>query len=166
VESRIKNFLTEKPVFSPVTLLARERQALYEYRLVEFADFKGVICAVVEVLPRSKDDARFVYGQVWISTVDRSVLKVRANPRSIAGYSRLEILARQLMAKLFLNLEIEFGVVHQGMRFPNRVVLSELYKGGPLVTRRMGAKGWERLRTEYTYRDYRFFTVDTQVSAE
>jgi hypothetical protein len=46
------------------------------------------------------------------------------------------------------------------------VVLSERYKGGPLVTRHMGSNGWERLRTEYTYRDYKFFTVDTKVSAE
>jgi hypothetical protein len=166
VEFRIKNFLAEKAVFSPVTLLARERQPLYEFRFVKYDKLNRLRCAVIEVLPRRKNDARFVYGQVWIDTSDHSVLKIKANPRSVAGYDKLEFIARNLMAKLFLSLEIHFNIVHQGIRFPDSIILSELYKGGPLITRHMGSRGWERLKTEYTYKNYKFFVVDTKVSAE
>ena len=165
VKFRIKSFLTEKAVFSPVTLLARERQPLYEYRFLEYAKLNGIKCAVIETLPRSREDARFVYGQAWISLDDFSVLRIKANPRSIAGYGKLKQLAQNLQTRLFLSLEIWFGVSHRGIRYPDRVVLSEAYKGGPLI-RKMGSKGWERLRTEYTYKNYKFFTVDTKVSAE
>lgn len=166
VEFRIKNFLAEKAVFSPVTLLARERQPLYEFRFVKYDKLNRVRCAVIEVLPRRKNDARFVYGQVWIDTSDHSVLKIKANPRSVAGYNKLEFIAKNLMAKLFLSLEIHFNIVHQGIRFPDSVILSELYKGGPLITRHMGSKGWERLKTEYTYQNYEFFVVNLKISAE
>lgn len=171
VVARMKAFLAEKAVFAPVTLFARERQPLYEYRFIAYEKMKGVRCAVLEVLPRSQEDARYVYGQAWIDMADYSVLKIKANPRSIGGYEKLQAIAKQLAAKLFLSLEITFNQVHDGIRFPDQVVLSERYKGGRLmfVDRSgktsylmMGSDGWERNRTEYSYQDYRFFEVGVQ----
>jgi hypothetical protein len=171
----LQAFLSEKAVFSPFTLLARERQPLYEYRFVGNDKLAGQACAVIEALPRNQEDAQFVYGQVWIDSQDYSILKIKANPRSISGYNQLQYIAKKLGSKLFLDLDIGFGVIHNGLRFPDKVILSELYKGGRLVyrdnrgrlsTRRIGPKGWERNRTEYTYSKYKFFNVDVQVSEQ
>ncbi|MCK4835181.1 MAG: hypothetical protein KAT17_01005, partial [Candidatus Aminicenantes bacterium] len=163
---KIKAFLTEKAVFAPVTLLANERQKFYEFRFVKYEKLKGVRCAVIEVLPRSKSNAQFIYGQVWIDTSDYSIVKIKANPRSIVGYNKLQYIARSLGSKLFLSLEISFNKIYQGIRFPDSVVLSELYKGGIQIYRKIGPKGWERNRTEYSYKDYQFFVVGLKVSAE
>jgi VWFA-related protein len=164
-------FLSEKAVFAPITLFAGERQLFYEYRFVDHDKLNGVPCAVIEVLPRSREEARYVYGQAWIDLADHAVLKIKANPRSILGYEKLQALARQLRSRLFLNLEITFNRAHAGIRFPDRVVLSERYKGGGMEYtdsqgrqqyERFGTDGWERNRTEFTYKDYRFFEVGVQ----
>jgi hypothetical protein len=170
-KATLRAFLSEKAVFAPITLFAKERQLLYEYRFVKYEKFKRVRCAVVEVLPRVREEAQYVYGQAWIDLADNSVLRIKANPRSIVGYDKLQALARQLHAKLFLELEITFNQSHAGIRFPDRVVLSERYKGGRLeytdyfgrmISKPIGSGGWERSRIEYSYQDYRFFVVDVQ----
>ena len=169
----MRAFLSEKAVFAPTTLFAKERQPLYDYRFIEYDRVKGVRCAVIEVLPRVQEEAQYVYGQAWIDLESHSVLKIKANPRSILGYERMEAIARQLHSRLFLELEITFNQVHAGIRFPDRVVLSERYKGGRLQytdffgrmkSKPIGAEGWERSRIEYSYQDYRFFVVDVQSS--
>jgi hypothetical protein len=156
-------FLAEKAVLTPIDLFAWERQPFYAYRFIAYEKMKGVRCAVIEVLPRSQEDTRYVYGQAWIDTTDHSVLKIKVNPRSVAGYEKLQAIARKLNAKLYLNLEISFERTHNGMRFPNVIVISERYKGGQLhLAAKLGPEGWERNRTEYTYKDYRFFEVGVQ----
>ena len=170
-EATLGAFLSERAVFAPLTLFSRERQPLYEYRFVDYNEVDGVRCALIEVFPKSQEDARYVYGQAWIDTRDHSVVKIKANPRSIVGYEKLQVLAKLLAAKLFLSLEISFNQVHAGLRYPDRVILSERYKAGRFIVAnrqgqtnhlRMGPEGWERNRTEYIYKDYRFFEVGVQ----
>jgi len=156
-------FLAEKAVFAPIDMFARERQMFYEYRFIAHEKLKGVRCAVIEVLPRSREGARYVSGQAWIDTADHSVLKIKVNPRSVVGYEKLQAIARNLTAKLFLTLEISFEQVHAGLRFPDAIVIREMYKGGQVIAR-LGPQGWERNRTEYYYKDYRFFEVGVQVT--
>jgi hypothetical protein len=158
-------FLAEKVVFVPIDLFARERQPLYEYRFIAYEKKKGIRCAVIEILPRNPEDTRLVNGQAWIDMADHSVLKIQVNPRSVVGYEKLQAIARDLNAKLHLNLEISFEKTHIGLRFPSLIVISERYRGGKLhMAAQVGLEGWERNRTEYSYRDYRFFEVGVQTT--
>jgi len=160
---RVQSFLAARPVFAPLTLLERSRQRRYEFHFIEYDTLRGRRFAVVEALPRQGADAQFVYGKIWIDTVDFSVARIEVNPVSIGRYSQLLHLARLMQARLFLSLEIEFDMNHRGIRFPTRILLSERYKGGPVILRARGQKGWERNQTEYSYKKYRFFTVDAEV---
>lgn len=155
-------FLAEKAVFAPIDMFARERQMFYEYRFIAHEKLKGVRCAVIEVLPRSRESARYVSGQAWIDMVDHSVVRIKVNPRAVVGYEKLQAVAKNLKAKLFLTLDIRFEKTHAGLRFPDAILISELYKGGLLDA--AGLIGWERNRTEYSYHDYRFFEVGVQVT--
>jgi hypothetical protein len=163
---KLGEFISERAIFAPLTLLENKRQPIYTFKLIKFEKVKGILCAVLEAVPKQKEEAIFVYGQVWINADDFSVMKIKANPRSIKGFQHLNTIARSLMAKLFLDLEIHFDRIYIGIRFPSQVILKEVYKGGPHITRYRGSKGWERNNTVYTYHDYRFFKVGVDVIEE
>ena len=53
-------FMAEKAVFAPIDMFARERQPYYRYRFIAHEKLKGLRCAVIEVLPRSYEGARYI----------------------------------------------------------------------------------------------------------
>jgi hypothetical protein len=157
-------FFSQRAIFSPLTLLARERQERYHFRFIRFDTRKDRAAAVIEVIPKYEEQENTIYGNVWIDLADYSVLKIEANPRSINGYQSLIKIEKQLNARLFLTLEIHFDKLRDGIRFPTEVLMLEQYKGGRYVSTYKGPKGWERNRTTFTYTDYQFFDVKMEVS--
>jgi hypothetical protein len=156
-------FLSSKAVFGPITLLDRERQNNYHFRLLGTRELKGRSTAIIEAYPKNKKDAQFIYGKIWIDREDFSILKIKANPNSILGYDKLEKLAEQLNTRLFLNLETEFFEIRNGIRFPTQIHFEESYKGGPFIGKYRGSRKWTRTDTLTTYSDYLFFKVDMDV---
>ncbi|MFC2155764.1 hypothetical protein ACFLRB_04660 [Acidobacteriota bacterium] len=163
--NKIVYFLTERAVFGPVTLLSKERQGNFDYKLIKIEKYKKRRFAVIEAIPKNKN-VHFPYGKAWIDTEDYSVKKIKVDPRSIGGYEKLLPLSRQLQARLVLSCEVEYGQILNGLRFPTRVEISETYKGGPIVLRTKGYQGWERSKTVFTYDDYKFFDVEMSVTNE
>ena len=161
--AHLQSFMSSRVVFAPLTLFGESRQQRYDFKFVKYDKFKGKRCAVIEAMPLARTDSQFVFGQVWLDDGDHSVRKIVVNPRSIGRYEQLHQLAGYLAAKLFLTMEIEFDQAYRGLYFPTRIVLSESYKGGPLISRMRGGRGWERNRTVFTYTKYRFFEVATEV---
>jgi len=157
-------FFSEKAIFAPTTILARERQGKHNFRFLRFDTVNGRATAVIEAIPKEKEETAAVYGTLWIDTEDFSVLKTSADPRSIRGYRELKRLAKKLRAKLHLSLVTEFNEIRGGIRFPTRVSLLEKYKGGRYILWRGGAAGWERNQTAFTYSDYQFFNVQVDVT--
>lgn len=159
-------FLSDKPIFGPVTILAADRQSRYHFRFLSHQELQGRPVAVIEALPKSESDAAYVYGKIWIDTENFSILKIKVNPNSIVGYSRLKKFAQQLNTKLFLDLETEFFKFRDDIRFPTSIRFIEMYKGGPLITSRRGTKGWRRTQTISNYTDYMFFNIDMKVTID
>ncbi|UCH98043.1 MAG: hypothetical protein JSV88_14645, partial [Candidatus Aminicenantes bacterium] len=79
-------------------------------------------------------------------------------------YQQLKDLAKKLRTRLYLSLVSEFDEIRQGIRFPTKVSMIEKYKGGRIISGYRGSKGWERTLTEFTYTDYQFFNVQTDVT--
>ncbi|MGD2088032.1 MAG: hypothetical protein PVH61_17770 [Candidatus Aminicenantes bacterium] len=159
-------FFSERAVFAPITLLAAERQHMYDYRFIRYDKRKGRPAVVIEVIPKHDLPEPSIFGKVWIDGENYSVLGIEADPRSIKGYQALKQIGEGLNARLNLTLEIEFDRLHNGIRFPTRVHLMEKYKGGPHVSALKSASGWERNRTIFTYQDYQFFDVKVEVSID
>ncbi len=157
-------FFSERVIFAPYTLLARERQGMYNIRFLGYDTYKNLRAAVIEVLPRNPGNGGSLYGKVWIDTRDYTVLKMEADPRSINGYSALKDIEIKIRTRLFLTMEIEFNEIHGGIRYPTHIQVVEKYKGGRYVTMYSGTRGWERNRTTFTYSDYRFFDVNVEVT--
>jgi VWFA-related protein len=161
-------FFSEKAVFAPLTILAQERQQMYDFRLIRYDKRKGRPAVVIEAIPKNNHDQQeySIYGKVWIDEENYSVLGIEADPRSIKGYQALKEIGERLNARLNLTLEIEFDQLHNGIRFPTKVHMLEKYKGGPHVLTLKGHSGWERNRTTFTYKDYQFFDVKVEVSID
>ena len=161
---KTNTFFSEKAVFAPITILDRTRQDRYNFQFIRFDERNGRRAAVIEALPKDPGETAAVYGNLWIDREDFSLLKIEADPKSIRGYGALKELARKLRTRLHLSLEVDFDLQQEGIRFPTKVVFLEKYKGGGLISMHQGPKGWERSRTEFTYSDYRFFSVQTDVT--
>jgi hypothetical protein len=163
IKNRIKSFLVKGAYFGPLTMVSEENQNKYNYRLINYDKINGKKCAIIEAIPKNKSTTKTVYGKIWIDLDDYSVHNIEANPESVRGYEKMYNFARKLMSKLVLTLKIEYKKVRQGLRYPTRVIIRELYKGGPVIIKHEGGKGWEKNKTEYIYKNYRFFEVDTEV---
>ena len=149
-------FLAERPLFLPITLLDSGRWELYDYRFDRYDKHKGRRAAVIEVTPKNPEETPTTYGTLWIDMEDFSLLKIEADPRSLRGYNEMNQLAKKLQTKLYLTLESEYEDIYNGIRFPGKIRVLELYKGGPFISEHRGAKGWERNRVVFTFSGYRF----------
>jgi hypothetical protein len=157
-------FFSEKAVFAPITILDPIRQDRYNFQFIRFDDLNGRRAAVIEALPKDPVETATIYGTLWIDMEDFSLVKIEANPESIRNYRLLKDLALKLRTRLHLSMEVDFDLQQEGIRFPTKVVFLEKYKGGGLISMYQGPKGWERTRTEFTYSDYQFFSVQTDVT--
>lgn len=163
---KTNTFFSEKAVFAPVTILDRTRQDRYNFQFIRFDERNGRSAAVIEALPKDPGETATIYGTLWIDREDFSLLKIEADPKSIRGYGALKELAVKLRTRLYLSLEIDFDRQQKGIRFPTKINFLEKYKGGRVIYRNQGAKGWERTHTEFVYSDYQFFSVQTDVTVQ
>ena len=165
VTRMIYSFLAQRIMFGPLTLLAEEQQNKYDYRLLCFEKHKDRHYAVIEAMPKKKKDVSRIFGKVWVDTEDFSVRKIQLDPKAIQGYKSLLKHARKLRTRLYLDCDIEYDEINDGIRFPTRFTISEKYKGGPNLIGAIGNKTWERNRKNITYTDYKFFDVQTEVKS-
>jgi hypothetical protein len=149
-------FQVRNVLFGPLGLLSEFSQGYHDYRFVEEAEDQGEKVAVVEAIPRKAFATVHGYGRLWINEGDGSVLKIEWNPASVANVEVLEARAKSYQAHLSIALITEYGIEKNGLRFPSRDTSEEAY-----VSR--DGKKFVRSRTTVIYRDYRFFTVETDV---
>jgi hypothetical protein len=158
--------------YMPATLLAGEKQHMYQYRLLgrEMINNKSAwqIAAILRV-PGS-----IPWGNVWISEADGSVLKIQVNQTSIVGFEKLAQHAFEHGFMPEIATIHEYGLEKDGVRFPTRTTFLERYKpnraadGTPSVPvgTEPGGKAraaFERSRTSFEYKDHLFFSVATSV---
>lgn len=161
--------------YMPVTLLAREKQPLYRYRLVdkEIINNKSVWhIAVVRRFPHS-----IPWGEIWVGEEDGIVWKIQLDQTSIVGFEKLaqKAIDRDLLPDITTIHEYELK--QKGMCFPSKTTFVERYKTYEGATKKKvsGAEtemvggeqsSPERSRTYFEYKDYRFFSVSTSVTEE
>jgi hypothetical protein len=147
--------------YMPVTLVAREKQHLYQYRLLgqEKVNNKNVLhVSALRRVPGS-----IPWGDVWIREEDGVVIKIQVDQTSIVRFQKL---AQRAIDQGFLP-EIttvhEYSLERNGICFPSRTTFSERYisygesPGG-------GNSSGERSRTYFEYSGYQFFSVSTSVA--
>ncbi|MCK5220886.1 MAG: hypothetical protein KAR14_04850 [Candidatus Aminicenantes bacterium] len=159
-------FLNEKVVFAPTSILDRERQSDFNFKLSEGNMEESSNIVIIEAIPKIKGARFFSSSEIYLDKESYAIRKIIAIPRFIKGYEVMKKIAGIYKTKLFLNVEVNFDKEYKGLYFPTKIVITEKYRGGPQIPRYVGPLGWVRTETIFNYTDYRFFDVDTEVKVE
>jgi len=142
-------------LMAPVQILDEKFRDFYRYRLLREDVIEGVKCWVVEITPAFPLVESYLGGVLWLKQEDYSILKIEWDPATYGGYDKILLRARALEAEPRVVSVTEFGVEKNGIRFPSRDFTQEAYLG-------KDGKLFVRSETQVVYRDYRFFTVETE----
>jgi len=160
------SFLSEKAVFGPNSILDQARQSNFNYKILEYKKTKENDLVIIKAIPKIPGKTFFLSAEVYIDKKNFSIRKIVATPVFIKGYENMKRTASYFKTRLFLDCEIRFDQSYKGLFFPTLITITERYKGGPVVNRNTGSKGWEKSKTTFKYYEYRFFDVDTEVKFE
>jgi len=143
-------------IAGPIGLLSNFWQQRHDFRIIKEEKFSGEDTVVIEAVPKMPDEVQHLAGRVWVRKDDFSILKIEWDQKHIKNFEKIEALAKKLNSRPHISQVSEYGFEKKGIRFPSRYNVRESY-----VDRR----GMPFLRSETTviYKDYKFFTVETNV---
>jgi hypothetical protein len=144
-------------LLGPVRLLDERFVEFYAYRLLGREKAGGTEAWVLEVSPRLTGVPRYLGGKIWISIDDSSVLRIEWDPSTFGNFESVQATAKSYKAEPEVRSYSEFGILKKGLRFPSADLTEEAYRGD-------GGKLFVRARTGVVYREYKFFTVETQTA--
>jgi len=155
---KTKQFEHKYVIFGPVGLLSSENQAHLSYQIEKAAKLDGEKVIIVEAKPRSPQDGNRLYGKVWLREKDLSILKIEWDQSSMGNIKGIMEVAEKLKAKPHITFVSEYGYEKHGIRFPSKYSVVEEY-----IVARGRRNKMKCSQTVVTYKNYKFFTVETQV---
>ncbi len=158
-ELKTKTFRHRFVVFGPTGLIGEAAQERYVYRRLGDESVDGEDCAVLEATPRPGLSVESLDDKVWISPRDGGIRRIQWRPESVGNFDSILWVAEQLRAEPRLTFVSEYGHEFRGLRFPSLVSVKEQY-----LVPFHGLLLFSEIEVKYT--DYRFFTVETEVTVE
>jgi hypothetical protein len=162
-ELKAQMFYSKRSVFGPVGLLIRKNQDKYNYKTLNEETVNGRETVIIEAKPITEMRDMPNYGKIWVDKEDNSILKIAVAEESLVGIE-------QVKGVINIGIDPVITVTHfydevyrtdknQIIRFPSKTVfLYEKYLN------KRGFKGRViEAKTQYTYYNYKFFTVDVDV---
>ena len=148
-------FEHENVVLGPIGLLSSHWQTFHDYRIIKEEKFKGDKTVILEAVLKPEYTFHHLSGKIWVRKSDFCILKIQWFQHSIRGYEHVQKTAEELKAEPRLTLVAEYDYEKNGIRFPSKYSLDEVY-----VIRGRGR--YRRSKTVVLYDDYKFFTVETE----
>ncbi|MBD3414281.1 MAG: hypothetical protein GF421_07625 [Candidatus Aminicenantes bacterium] len=143
-------------ILGPIGLLSEYWQKRHDYKIKKKGRLFGEKTYVIEAVPKPEYATEHLWGKVWISQDDFSILKIEWNQESAKGYESLIQKAKQQNLQPDFSLIAEYEYEKNGIRFPSKFVLKENYKHPKY-------KLIKNSKKTVVYFDYKFFTVKTDV---
>jgi len=149
-------FCYQKVLFGPIDLLSEYKQHYHDYKIIKEEILNGEKALVIEAIPKSSLKQRHLFGKIWVKEGDFSILKIEWNQKAIGNFQIIEEIAKRYKADPQITLISEYSIEKNGIRFPSRYFIEEAY---------ISQKGKKFIRSETTviYKDYKFFTVETEI---
>jgi hypothetical protein len=152
-------FQYKNVLFGPVGLLSQAWQAYHDYKLVGEETFYNEKVVVVEATPNPFLITPHCFGKIWIREDDGSVLKIVWDQRSLGNFQSAEEWAKIHDAEPQITAYSEYGFEKNGLRFPSRSYAENAFIE---KNKRKFVNG----EISISYRDYKFFTVETEIKYE
>ncbi len=153
---KTKRFEHKHIVFGPLGLLSVQSQQNFDYKIVKEEGYKGEKVYVLEINPKSSIEIEALFGRAWVRKNDFSILKIEWNSISMGNYKRIEESAKELEAEPKITFVSEYEYEKNNIRFPSKYFVKEVYTN-PIWGR------FNKSEVEVIYKDYKFFTVETEV---
>jgi len=153
---KTKRFKHEHVIFGPIGLISKQWQQYYDYKIIKEEKYKREKVIVIEVVPKSSLKLDRLFGKIWVRKSDFSILKIEWNQTSMRNFKGIEETAKELNAKPRIIFISEYAFEKNRVRFPSKYSVKEEY-----IHLR-----WGRFRKSIvtvTYKNYKFFTVETEV---
>jgi len=158
---KTKRFVHKFVVFGPLGILSKEAQEVFHYSIEKVTTLWDIPVMVVRAIPSEDADVTWLYGKAWVSLLDGSIMKIEWEENSILDYQNLKIFANTINAEPSIKHSSEYRYIKNDVRFPSYMELIEDYiQDKPSGGKRSICKS-ELL---VTYKDYKFFTVETDVT--
>jgi hypothetical protein len=152
---KVSRFRYKYIILGPL-LMDEYWQGFHDYRIIGKKKFNKEPCFILQAVPKSEIKGDHLFGKFWVSERDFRVWRMEWNQESVDNYELIEKTAEKLKARPQVGLILEMGVEKNGIRFPSKYTERESYinkQGGLLI----------RSETTVVYKDYKFFTVETEV---
>jgi hypothetical protein len=149
-------FQVRNVLFGPLGLLSQYMAGYHDFTFIAEELVQNDKIAVIEATPKKMFTTPHGYGRIWIKEDDGSVLKIEWKPESTPNFESLEARAKKYKWELSVILITEYDYEKNGIRFPSRDYSEEAYL-------KPNGKKFIRSRTSVIYRDYKFFTVETDI---
>jgi len=143
-------------IMGPVGLLSSAAQQTHTYKVLDEETLEGAPVVIIEVKPIA-DLSPGLYGKAWVRRSDSAILKIEWTPESVGNYEKVVEFAEQIGARPSVTFYSEYAFEKNGIRFPSSYGMTEAYIV-PNVGRLL------RSRMTVDYKDYKFFTVETDVT--
>lgn len=145
----------QNALFGPIGLVGESAQSGHDYRIAGEETVKGKKVAIVEAVPKPGLERHHCYGRIWMHEDDGSIVKISWDQASVGNFQMIRARAQEIGAEPQLISITEYGLEKNGLRFPSRDTTEEAYlKGGRKLVKSL---------TIIAYKDYKFFTVETEV---
>jgi hypothetical protein len=154
---KTRSFWYRHVVLGPTGLLCREAQEKHDYELLKEAKISGERAYVIKAVPKAGVEAEHLFGKIWVRKSDFAILKIEWEQESLGNFQAARKIAQEMGARPEIKLVSEYAFDKNGIRFPSRYSIKELY-----IHKRTGRR-FLRSETNVEYGDYKFFTVDTEV---
>ncbi len=143
-------------LMSPVSILDERFSEFYDFRLVGPDAVEGTKAWIIEVSPRFSLVGSYLGGKIWLDQATGAVLRIEWDPKTFGNYDKILFRAKSFNAAPQVVSRTEFGFEKNGLRFPSLDTTEEAYlfdkDDTPFV----------RASTRVVYKEYKFFTVETQ----
>jgi len=143
-------------LFGPVGLLSPAWQVYHDYKIIGEETFTNEKVVVVEATPNAFLITPHCYGKIWIKEKDGSVLKIIWDQKSLGNFQSAEEWAKVHDAEPLITAYSEYGFEKNGLRFPSRSYTENAYL-------EKDKRKFVNAEISILYKEYKFFTVETEV---
>jgi len=153
---RMGRFAFQMIILGPM-ILSEYWQQYHDYEIAGRGKVGKEKCLIIEAVPKASAPHGHLFGKVWIKEQDGRIMRLEWYQESIQNYEIIEETARALKAKPQIRMTMEYSFEKNGVGFPSKCRISEDY-----IT---NERGFRLTLSETTdnYKNYKFYTVETEV---
>ena len=146
-------------VYGPVGFLSKYWQKHFDYEIIGKDTVEKKEAIIIKARPCAPRQENYNIARIWIDIQNYSILRIEWESLSIRDYQEETIQFPVGEYRKTVIWNVTFGVEEKGVRFPSEQLIQEVF---------INENGEKKILEEiiFSYVDYKFFTVETEVKTK